>query len=232
MKRRARRAITVVLICVTLGVAAVTIGPYVYIHFIQSDPPARLDLDSRARANGSQSTDTNGDGAWSVTQGSQAGYRAKEILFGQESEAVGRTSDVTGGFEISGGRVTMASITVDMTTIESDESRRDDQFRGRIMDTATYPTATFVLSKPIELGTIPAEGDQLTVKAVGILTLRGVPQTVSVDLQTRRNGDNVEVAGNIPVNFDDYKIPDASGGPASVGRNGEVELLLVFQRAA
>ena len=43
-----------------------------------------------------------------------------------------------------------------------------------------------------------------------------------------RKGGQIVVNGSIPVAFDDYDIPDASGGPATVGRNGELELLLVF----
>lgn len=35
-------------------------------------------------------------GTWTVTTGSQAGYRVQEILFGQKAEAVGRTEVVTG----------------------------------------------------------------------------------------------------------------------------------------
>lgn len=219
------------LICGAVLAAAVTIGPYVYINFIRSDPPSRLTLESRGSAADTASNDTSADGTWSITDGSEAGYRAKEILLGQDAEAVGRTSDVTGNFQISSEVVMSTSITVDMTTVKSDDSRRDEQFHGRIMDTATYPTATFELTEPIELGTLPADGDKTTVNALGTLTLRGVAKEVSVELDARRNGDSVEVAGNIPVNFDDYEIPDASGGPASVGREGEIEFLLVFTRA-
>lgn len=57
-------------------------------------------------------------------------------------------------------------------------------------------------------------------------------QTVTFELAARRNGDTIEVNGSIPVAFDDYEIPDASGGPATVKREGEVEFLLVFERAA
>ena len=38
------------------------------------------------------------------------------------------------------------------------------------------------------------------------------------------------MSGSIRVDFDDFEIPDASGGPAKVGRDGELELLLVFTR--
>jgi hypothetical protein len=53
---------------------------------------------------------------------------------------------------------------------------------------------------------------------------------VAFELTAKRTGSRIAVNGAIPVNFDDYEIPDASGGPASVGRNGEVELLLVFAK--
>ncbi|MDP9069876.1 MAG: YceI family protein [Actinomycetota bacterium] len=82
------------------------------------------------------------DGTWRVTAGSRAGYRVKEVLFGQDAEALGRTDDVTGAFDVRGTSVAAGWFSVDMTTVTSDESRRDNQFRGRIMVVATYPTAT------------------------------------------------------------------------------------------
>jgi len=60
------------------------------------------------------------DGTWTITDGSQVGYRVTEVLFGQDTEGVGRTSSVTGSIEISGTQVTSGSFEVDMTTVESD----------------------------------------------------------------------------------------------------------------
>ena len=161
---------------------------------------------------------------------SQAGYRAKEVLFGQSGEAVGRTSDVSGVLRITGTTVTSVDVSVLMESVESDVSRRDDQFRGRIMDVSTYPTATFKLTTPIELGSVSEVGATSTHSATGELTLRGVEQTVTFDLQARRTATSIDVSALIPISFDDFGIPDASGGPASVGRNGEIELLLIFTR--
>ena len=217
-------------------------GPWVYINLIRDDPPERLTLDdatttttegdgSRATTTTTTATTATGiEGTWSVTDGSQAGYRVKEVLFGQDAEAVGRTSGVTGTLEIAGTTVTATEVVVDMTTVASDESRRDGQFHGRIMDTATHPTATFTLTEPIELGSVPADGEEVTHTVTGDLTLRGVTNSVTFDLTARRNGATIEANGSILIDFDDYEIPDASGGPASVGRDGELELLLVFTR--
>jgi polyisoprenoid-binding protein YceI len=117
-----------------------------------------------------------------------------------------------------------------MTTVTSPESQRDGQFHGRIMDTATFPTATFTLTEPIELGSVPVDGEEVPHTVTGDLTLRGVTREVTFELIARRNGANIEANGTIAVDFDDFQIPDASGGPARVGRDGELELLLVFTR--
>src|SRR5207248_8177116 len=98
----------------------------------------------------------------------------KEVLFGQDNTAVGRTSSVTGAVTVAGAKATAAKITVDLTTVSSDKSRRDDQFHGRIMNTATYPTATFELTRPAEFGSVPADGTVVTAKATGRFTIHGV----------------------------------------------------------
>ena len=63
---------------------------------------------------------------------SAVGYRVVEVLFGQDTEGVGRTSAITGGLTLDGAQVTAADFEVDMTTVTSDEDRRDNQFRGRL----------------------------------------------------------------------------------------------------
>ena len=46
----------------------------------------------------------------------------------------------------------------------------------------------------------------------------------------RLDGSTFAVDGSIPVTFSDYDIDDPSGGPASVGDDGKLEVLLVFSR--
>ena len=117
-----------------------------------------------------------------------------------------------------------------MTTFESGESRRDGQFEGRIMEVDEFPTATFVLTEPIELGAVPADGEEITATATGDLTLHGVTREVTIDLVARLDGSTFAVDGSTTVTFSDYDIDDPSGGPASVGDDGELEVLLVFSR--
>jgi polyisoprenoid-binding protein YceI len=155
----------------------------------------------------------------------------KETLFGQSAAAVGRTSAVTGSITLSGSKIPAASFTVDMTKVSSDRSQRDGQFQGRIMDTADFPTATFVLSSPIDLGSVPANGVKVTPKATGKLTLHGTTKTVTISLTAERSGNAIQVVGSVPITFSDYNIDNPSGGPASVGNSGTLEFQLVLAKS-
>jgi polyisoprenoid-binding protein YceI len=231
--RRWRWTVAGVIAVVVLAVA----GPFVYINFIKSDAPAPLTAATTAPTTpattqaGQSASDGSIAGTYSVTSGSQAGYRVKEVLFGQDAEAVGRTSAVTGQITVDGTRVTAGDFSVDLTTVQSDESRRDNQFQGRIMDTATYPTATFKLAQPIELSSLPADGATISAKAQGQLTLHGTTRQVTVDVSAQRSAGSIRLSGQIPVTFADWNIPNPSFGPASTEDHGLIEFLLVLARA-
>jgi polyisoprenoid-binding protein YceI len=217
---------------VVVAVLAVAV-PYTYIHFIEGKAPKRLSLSSQDPSNSNStaadpSTATQPlDGTWKVGTGSQAGYRVKEILFGQNNEAVGRTTAVTGNATIAGTKVTAADVTVDLTQVSSDQARRDTQFHHRIMDTSSFPTATFKLTQPIDL---PSTTGRVSVKATGDLTTHGVTKSAVADLQAERSGNSVRVSGSIPVTFADYNIPNPSFGPISTEDHGLIEFLVVLTR--
>jgi polyisoprenoid-binding protein YceI len=169
-------------------------------------------------------------GSWQVVSTSQVGYRVKESINGFDTEAVGRTNHVTGTITIDDNTVTAAEFTVDMDTFESDESRRDDAFRGRVMDVAQFPTSTFVLTQPIEFGAVPAEGERLTATATGDLTLHGTTNSVTFDLTADLKNGKVGVFAQIPIVFADYNVPNPSVATISTADNGVLECLLVFAR--
>lgn len=170
------------------------------------------------------------DGTWKPTSASQVGYRAKEVLFGQSAEGVGRTNAVTGSVTIAGTKATAASLTIDVTTLKSDSGRRDSQVQTRILDTSTHPTATLKLKSPVDFDKVPADKEAITAKASVELTLRGVSKTTEVTLNARRIGANIEVQGTIPVTWADYSIPSPSGGPAEVEPKGVIEFLVVLAK--
>ena len=228
---------------IVAGVAAVAVlavgGTYVYIHFIEGPAPAPLGLKATrgdvATPPGQPGQSASAGplaGTWRVTSGSLAGYRVKEVLLGQNNIAVGRTSHVKGDLTINGTTVTAAAFTVAMATIHSDQSQRDAQFDGRIMDVTTYPTGTFTLTRPISLAPVPAAGVIKTYTATGRLTLHAHTRQVTFGLKAVRTDGKIEVTGSIPVTFADYGIGNPSFGSFVTTQNhGILEFLMDFGHA-
>jgi polyisoprenoid-binding protein YceI len=171
-------------------------------------------------------------GTWTVTGDSVVGYRAEEDFVGglQHADGVGRTDAVTGSVVVDGTTVVAASFVVDVSTLRSDEPRRDRQVRDRLLDTATWPTAAFTLTAPVELGRGLGDGDRLTATATGELTLRDRTLPVTCEVTVLRDGDEIQVLGAIEVVFVDWGIPDPSNAIVSVGDRATLEFSLWVER--
>lgn len=206
------------------------VGSFVYTRFIAEDAPERLDATPTVEA--SADPDVTLAGRWVIAEGSQVGYRVQEVLFGQSNEAVGRTEEITGSFTIDGDSLTEGSFEVDMASVTSDQSRRDGQFRGRIMEVDTYPTATFELTRPLNLSGISEEQTQGESTATGNLTVHGVTKEVTFDIKGVRSGSQIQITGSIPIVFADYNIDNPSGGPAQTEDEGVLEFALNFEKEA
>ncbi len=161
------------------------------------------------------------------------GYRVQEELaqIGAKT-AVGRTPDVTGSLTIEGTTIPKASFTANLQTLQSDSDRRDGAIRGQALETDQFPEATFELTKPIDLGKIPADGEQIDVQATGDLTLHGVTKEVTIPLQAERNRDIIAVTGQLDLAFADYDIDKPeSFAVLSVEDNGILEVQLFFAKS-
>ena len=228
MKSIVRKVVAALIVLALLAVA----GPWVYINLIKDDAPDALTLQPAVTTTaGEVQQPTNAtDGEWAVVADSVVGYRVKEILFGQDTEGVGRTSAVTGSLVIANNEVTSAEFSVDMTSLKSDSSRRDRQVNDRILDTATYPTATFALNEPVALTPEALAGSDLTVNTTGTLTLRGVTKDIPVTLVARLVDKVIEVNGTIKIVFAEWQIPDPSISAIVVEDRGLLEFLIRFSR--
>jgi polyisoprenoid-binding protein YceI len=182
------------------------------------------------------------DGTWTVDgsigsfddfSGSFVGYRVKEELVGiGASTAVGRTPDVTGSLTLDGSTISEASFEADLTTLQSDSGMRDGQLGRQGLETDTYPTATFVLAEPIELGAVPTEGQTIQATAVGDLTLHGATQRVEIPVEARLADGVVTVVGSYPIAFGDYGMTaPESMRVLSIDENGTMEFQLQFTQA-
>ena len=178
-------------------------------------------------------------GTWTVTDGSEAGYRVRERLANlpAESDAVGRTSDVTGTITVveavDGAQLTAAEITIDTTTIASDEDRRDNRLRTEGLQTDQFPTATFTLIQPVDVPAAAIGGTATDLTLVGDLTLHGVTKSVEIPAQAQLTNGQIQVAGSLSFPLSDFDItaPNVGGFILSIADEGALEFRVVFAKA-
>jgi polyisoprenoid-binding protein YceI len=190
-------------------------------------------------SSGAPSTGGSVAGEWTVGVGSVAGYRVREQLANlpAESDAVGRTEEVSGSITVEGdgdgARLTAGTLTVDTTTIQSDESRRDDRLRNQGLQTDQFPTATFTVTKPVEVPAAALAGTPSDVTLVGDLTLHGVTKSVEIPAQAQLADGKIQVAGSITFPLSDFDIspPNVGGFILSISDQGALEFLVSFEKA-
>lgn len=231
------------------GVAVVVVllgvGAALWWFVLRDDAPAPVDIDEAVDQlddgeGGSEPVD-DVEGTWTVDtslggegdDGVFAGFRiAEELGRGIGSNtATGRTPDLSGTVTIEGTTVSAVDIEVDLTTITSERSQRDPRIQ-RALETGDFPTATFALAEPIELDTLPGEGEQISVTASGELTLHGETRTVDVEIDAERVGAVLAVVGRTEIVLSDFDI-EAPSAPivVSVADDAVVEWQLFLTRA-
>lgn len=166
-------------------------------------------------------------GTWSIAEGSQAGYRVAEVLNGQNATVVGRTDNIEGTATIQGTMLTAATATVNMTSLSTDSGSRDRQFQG-ILKTGDFPTATFRLTKAVDMAGITS--GVAKVRAEGDLTIAGVTRQVTFDVTAQGTAAGVDVQGAIPITFADFGVQAPNLAFVRVEESGTVEMLLHLKR--
>ena len=243
----------VVLAVVALGALAVA-GGLAYLFLRPAAPPpvglgspepgASAAATAAPLPSGSTATIGPGglDGTWTIDtsigsfsgfSSSFVGYRVDETFTDQSANtAVGRTPNVSGSLTLAGPTISAVDVTADLTTLESDDDRRDGQLRRQAIQTEQFPASTFKLTSPIDLGSVPAEGATISATVAGELTLHGVTKTVEVPIEATLSGDVVTVIGRIEILFADYDIErPTSFLVLSIEDNGTMEFQLHFRKA-
>lgn len=182
------------------------------------------------------------DGTWAVdaetgeftledATGSFAGFRVDEELARIGAfTAVGRTGDVSGTLVIAGEAVTSAEIQVDLTTLRTDDSRRDGAIQ-RALRTSRHPTATFSLTEELSIEGAAEAGTAVTLSAAGDLTVNGITQPVVVDIEAQLVGSVIAVIGSVEITFADFDVTVPQVPIVlSAEDHGIMEFQLLFQK--
>ena len=216
-------------------VVGAVIGGYVaWDQILRGDNVAPLTLASGdPSGSGSVSTITStaqAVGTWNVSSLSVVGYRVREKLasLSAQSDAVGRTSSVTGSATLAASgsdlSVTAAQFQADLTTLTSDKSMRDQKLHTLGLESDTFPNSTFKLTSPVAVPATGISGATFSVTLNGDFTLHGVTKSVSIPAQARVVGSQIEIVGSLTFPMADYGItPPSIGGFVTVTDQATLE---------
>ena len=129
------------------------------------------------------------------------GYRVREKFadLPAPTDAVGRTSAVTGSLTVNGLQVTAVDVKADLRQLQSDKSMRDERIRTDGLQSDQFPIAEFTLSDPIVFPNRPAAGHAGDEAGQGNAHTARRHRNVTIPLQARWSGDQIEVAGSLPI---------------------------------
>ncbi len=125
---------------------------------------------------------------------SRAGYRAEEVFFGPNNRfnvAVGTTNAVRGEMWIDRSdprRTRIGTITVDISTLKSDQDLRDSGIRTRWLESSRFPMAEFTPTVITGLPDAYVLGQELFVQITGDLRIRQVTRPVTFATTLKLNG--------------------------------------------
>jgi polyisoprenoid-binding protein YceI len=140
---------------------------------------------------------------------SQASYHARERLAGNDlpSDAVGTTHDVSGAVVLNpDGTVDsgQSQVTVNLASLTSDEDERDSFIKANTLQVDQFPTATFVPNRIVGLDTpLPTSG-QHTFQLLGDLTVHGVTQPVSWEVNAQFGDASVSGDATTGIKITDF----------------------------
>ncbi len=222
-----------------VALAALAFGTATMVLLRDGTPrPLALPASSNPASPAASPESSQGAGTWTIATGSVAGYRVREQLASlpAPSDAVGRTSAVTGTMTLAqsagGYTLTAAAFEVDVTSLTSDRAIRDQRIRVLGLESNRYPTATFKLTRPIALSAESASGQTIHLSAAGDLTIHGSTRPVTIPIDARLSGSQIEAVGAVTFPFSDFRmVPPSIGGFVSVQDNATVEFDLKLRQA-
>lgn len=220
-------------------VAAAVAGAAAYAAFVllsgTTSAPAPLTIASSGSTSSGAVSATpmppgDASGTWTIADGSVVGYRVREKLafLSAPSDAVGRTTSVTGSATVSARGtalgVSAASFRADLSTLTSDQGMRDRRIRSIGLESATYPTASFILALPLAVPESAATGATTRVTVTGDLTIHGTTRRENIPVDIHLSGASLELAGSLTFPWSDFGMTAPNvGGFVSVTDQATME---------
>lgn len=168
-----------------------------------------------------------------VPNQSTASYKVHENLIVRNlpsTDAIGKTQDVSGTFRIRTAQtplVAALNATVNLSTLQTDEPRRDRFVRNDELETKTYPHATFASFCAQDLPTSYSDGQQISFKLLGNMTMHGKTNQATFAVTGKLSGDTVTGTATTTIFMTDFGIPPPNLANIAIAEN-KVEVTLEF----
>ena len=171
-----------------------------------------------------------------ISSGSEARYRVKEQLarLSLPNDAVGVTQGVEGKLVLGPDGTVSADdslIRVDLSTLQSDEDRRDNYVRNRTLGASQYPYTDFVPTAISGLQwPLPSTGEA-SFSITGDVTIRDVTKEVTWEITAQFSDDRITGTATTDFTFDEFDLAVPSVVVVlSVENNIRLEIDLVLQK--
>ncbi len=143
--------------------------------------------------------------------GNEARYRVREQLAGFDlpKDAIGATKAITGRIVIGpDGKVVKegSKVIIELSSLKSDQARRDNYLRRSTLETSTYPQAEMVPVALEGLLTPIAPGSSQTFSVRGDLTVHGATHPTTWQVTARGDGNGIVGTATTAFTFKDFGL--------------------------
>lgn len=173
-----------------------------------------------------------------VPEKSEARFRVREQLVNVSlpSDAIGRTREFTGTLVVNPDGTIVSpdsKFVVNMGTLATDRSQRDNFIKRSVLQTDQYPTAVFVPTQVTGLPSPLPQSGQVSFKLTGDLTIRNVARPVTWDVTASVQGNEVTGQATTAFKFGDFNLTQPRVPVVlSIEDNIKLELDVTLQRAS
>ncbi|HXH22472.1 MAG TPA: YceI family protein [Dehalococcoidia bacterium] len=164
--------------------------------------------------------------------GSKVTYVVREKLatLPVESNAVGTTTSISGEIWLTREGLykdQKSSFQVDLRTLTSDESRRDNFIRQNTLQANRFPFAEFVIESISGWPANYVDGTEVSLQLSGSMTIKGVTKPLTWQVKARRQGDTITAIADTEFKMTDFGItpPNVQIAVAQDGVQLQVVLL-------
>ncbi len=179
-----------------------------------------------------------------VSEDSKASYIVAEEFFGGALDrlgiqpglvdTIGSTQEVEGEMQLDLSNLSSPlgsnHFIVNIRSLTSNQSRRDQRIRTNDLESDKYPLAEFTITSLESVPEAYSEGEEVTFKANGDITIREITTPVTFDVTAKLEGETITGVASTQLKMTDFGFdPPNLANLFSVADDFTVELQFTFK---